>query len=89
MKILIAGAGVVGSSLAEQLSEEGHEVTLVDQDRVRAKEVTSRMDVLMVPGNASTPSVLFRAGIKTADMIIAVTDVDEVNLVVGMMGEAN
>ena len=85
MKILITGAGIVGTSLAGTLSHEGHEVTLVDCDRARMKMVRDRLDVLTIPGNASAPSVLQRAGITSADMLIAVTDVDEVNLVVGMI----
>jgi trk system potassium uptake protein TrkA len=85
MNILVVGAGVVGESLAEQLSLEGHRVAVVDKNRRKVNELLEKMDVLAVRGNAGAPSVLQRAGIKTAEMVIAVTDVDEVNLVVGML----
>ncbi len=85
MNILIVGAGVVGKSLAEQLSLEGHQVAMIDQDRRKVREIGEKLDVLAVLGNAGMPSVLRRAGIESAEMIIAVTDVDEVNLVVGML----
>lgn len=85
MNILVVGAGVVGESLAEQLSIEGHRVSVVDRDRRKVRELGEKMDVLTVRGNAGMPSVLRQAGIKNAEMVIAVTDVDEVNLVVGML----
>lgn len=85
MNTVIVGAGVVGVALAEQLSLEGHKVTIVDQDRHKIQQICDKLDVLAVRGNASSPSVLERAGIRDAEMVIAVTDVDEVNLVVGML----
>jgi len=85
MNILIVGAGVVGVSLAEQLSEEGHHVAVVDRDRRKIKELREKFDILTVYGNAGSPTVLKRAGINSAEMVIAVTDVDEVNMVVGML----
>jgi trk system potassium uptake protein TrkA len=85
MKILIVGAGVVGESLAEQLSQEGHQVAVVDSDRKKLAMLNEKLDILTVHGNAGMPSVLAKAGIRSAEMVIAVTNVDEVNLVVGMM----
>jgi trk system potassium uptake protein TrkA len=85
MKVLIVGAGVVGESLAEQLSEEGHQVAVVDHDRRKVADLGERLDVLAVRGEAGMPSVLERAGIRQAEMVIAVTNVDEINLVVGML----
>jgi trk system potassium uptake protein len=85
MKILIVGAGVVGVALAEQLSLEGHQVAVIDRDRKKINELGEKFDVLAVHGSAAMPSVLLRAGIKSSEMVIAVTDVDEVNLVVGML----
>lgn len=85
MNIVIVGAGVVGRSLAEQLSVEGHRVSIIDKDRRKIRELGEALDVLSVHGNAGMPSVLQRAGIKSSQMVIAVTDVDEVNLVVGML----
>ncbi len=85
MNMVIVGAGVVGVALAEQLSQEGHAVSVVDRDRQKIEEFSDKLDVLAVHGNAGSPSVLERAGIRSAEMVIAVTDVDEVNLVVGML----
>lgn len=87
MNTIIAGAGIVGVALAEQLSSEGHRVTLIDEDRARIRDIRDRLDVLAIAGGASMPSTLRRAGIEEADMVIAVTNVDEVNLVVGMLAE--
>lgn len=87
MQIAIIGAGVVGQSLAEQLSQEGHRVSVVDRDRAKVRALLEKLDVLAVQGNAGMPSVLRRAGVHEAKMAIAVTDVDEVNLVVGMLAK--
>ncbi|MEM6730597.1 MAG: NAD-binding protein, partial [Myxococcota bacterium] len=85
MNTIIAGAGVVGTALAQQLSNEGHRVTLIDQDRSLLRDMQDRLDVLTLAGNASMPSTLKKAGADQAQMVIAVTSVDEVNLVVGMI----
>lgn len=85
MKILIVGAGVVGSNLAEELSVAGHNVSIVDRDPAVLRRIAERMDVLTVTGNAGKPSVLKRAGIEDAEMVIAVTNIDEVNLVICML----
>lgn len=85
MNILIVGAGVVGVALAEQFSLEGHRVAVIERNRQIAMELKEKLDIMAVYGNASSPSVLLKAGIKTMDMVIAVTDADEVNLVVGML----
>ena len=84
MNIVVVGAGVVGTDLAKQLSEEGHRVAVVDSDRRKIKELNEKLDILGIYGNAGMLSVLEKAGIRQAEMLIAVTDVDEVNLVVGM-----
>lgn len=85
MKVVIIGAGVVGSSLAEQLSTEGHQVAVIDQNRARVRELNESMEVLAVQGNGAQPSILEKVGARSADMVIAVTSNDEVNLVVGMV----
>ena len=82
MKILILGAGQVGTTAAYSLArEEANEVTIVDLDRDVLRELQDRLDVRTVVGNAAHPDVLARAGAKEADMIIALTDSDEVNMV--------
>jgi trk system potassium uptake protein len=87
MNIVIIGAGVVGHSLAEQLSTEGHRVSVVDRDRARLSAISDKLDVLCVPGNAGSTSVLRLAGIEKAQMAIAVTNADEVNMVTGMVAK--
>lgn len=74
------GAGIVGYNLAEELSKEGHDIAIVDQDPERIRRITDTLDVMVVEGNACFPSVLVTAGIKSSEMLIAVTEKDEVNL---------
>lgn len=80
MKIIILGAGQVGSTLAENLSGEENEITLVDVDQQRLHEVQDKLDLQVVAGHCSHPEVLKRAGAEDADMVIAVTRSDEVNM---------
>jgi len=82
MKIIICGAGQVGESIAAHLSEEENDVTIIDQNQERIRKVIDHCDVSGVEGLASYPEVLQKAGIEEADMIIAVTQSDEVNMIV-------
>ncbi|NUO07763.1 MAG: Trk system potassium transporter TrkA [Candidatus Brocadia sp.] len=82
MKIVIVGAGAVGSNLAKQLSKEGHDISVVEKDLDLVKRISEKMDVFVVSGSASSPIILEEAGIKNADMILAVTNSDEINMVV-------
>jgi len=82
MNILILGAGQVGSSAAYQLArEEANEVTIVDNDPAALRDLQDRLDVRTVIGHAGYPSTLERAGVADADMIIALTHSDEVNMI--------
>ena len=81
MKIVILGAGQVGSSVAESLVSERNDITVVDTDPVRLRNLQDRLDLRTVTGSASHPTVLVEAGIEDADMVIAVTHSDETNLV--------
>jgi len=81
MKIIILGAGQVGSSLAENLLNENNDISIVDQDRKKLSLLKDRLDIHTVYGLASHPEVLQMAGAADADMIIAVTNSDEVNMV--------
>lgn len=81
MKIIILGAGQVGGSLAKELSAEKHEITVVDQDEEDLKNLQERLDIGVAVGKCSYPEVLKEAGAKDADMIIAVTNDDEANIV--------
>ena len=81
MKILIIGAGAVGGHLCGQLSNEGHEVTLVDRDLAKLRKIENDLNIMTVQGNGASAEILEEAGIKKADLFIAVTDIDEVNLI--------
>tara|TARA_B100000686_G_scaffold354997_1_gene468884 strand:+ start:2621 stop:3979 length:1359 start_codon:yes stop_codon:yes gene_type:complete len=87
MKILIVGAGVVGYNLAEELSHEGHDIAIIDNDAEKIKIISDKLDVLGIRGNACMPSELIRAGIRETEMLIAVTNKDEINIFVCMLGE--
>lgn len=80
MRILIVGAGIVGFNLAQELSQEGHDVAIVDMDSDRIRQISDTLDVMAIHGNACLPSVLAKAKIKSAEMLIAVTEKDEINL---------
>nr|MCS5613546.1 NAD-binding protein [Candidatus Poribacteria bacterium] len=82
MRILIAGAGIVGNNLAEQLSEEGHDIAIIDEDDEKIRRISDTLDVMSVCGNACMPSVLVKAGIRDMEMVIAVTNKDEINLMI-------
>src|SRR5690554_622468 len=81
MKIIILGAGQVGGTLAEHLSQENNDITLVDIDAERLHQLATRLDIRTITGTASYPTVLEQAGIEDADLLIAVTSADEVNMI--------
>lgn len=80
MKILIAGSGKVGSTLARQLCAEEHDVTLIDSDPAVLESAMERYDVMTVQGNCASMNVLRQAGVEEADLLIATVGADEVNL---------
>ncbi len=80
MKIVVLGAGQVGSSVAHSLSNEENDITVVDTDAAQLKVLQERLDIRAVVGHASHPKVLVRAGIEDADLVIALTNSDEVNM---------
>jgi len=82
MKILIIGAGAVGFNIAKQLSKEGHDISVIDENPKLVRQVSETLDVFVVAGNCTTPSVLESAGVREADMVLAVTTSDEVNIIV-------
>jgi trk system potassium uptake protein TrkA len=81
MKVIICGAGQVGGQIALRLSEEGHAVTVIDLDPELVRRATDRLDVAGIVGHAAHPNVQERAGAADADMLIAATHLDEVNMV--------
>lgn len=80
MNIIIVGCGKVGEELAHRLNDEGDNITVIDVDSTKVNDVTSRLDVLGVTGNGATHLVQQEAGIRDADLLIAVTGSDELNL---------
>lgn len=80
MKIIIVGCGKVGEALAVQLGTEGNDITVVDSDAEMVKSVVAKYDVMGVIGNGATISTLYEAGVTSADLLIAVTGTDEINL---------
>ncbi|MCM8594682.1 Trk system potassium transporter TrkA [Accumulibacter sp.] len=81
MRIVILGAGQVGASVAESLAAENNDITMVDSDQDRLAHLQDRLDLQTVNGNAAHPSVLASAGLDDADLLIAVTQSDQTNLV--------
>lgn len=81
MKIIILGAGQVGGTLAQNLAIEANDVTVVDADESKLQSLRDRIDIGVVTGHASHPQVLIQAGIQDADLLIAVTNDDETNMV--------
>ncbi len=81
MKIIILGAGQVGASVAHNLASEANDITVVDTNTMTLRELQDRLDIRTVAGEASYPDVLVRAGAEDADMMIAVTNSDETNIV--------
>ncbi|MCE4605407.1 MAG: TrkA family potassium uptake protein [Desulfurococcales archaeon] len=80
MRILIIGAGIVGSTLAERLSNAGHSVTIIDKDEDKITKVGSMVDAEALIKDATSPEVYEELDIESYDIIVAVTDRDEVNL---------
>ena len=80
MNIVIVGSGTVGSAICVQLASENHNITIIDEDRRSISEICDRYDVIGVVGNAAELSVLREAGAERADLLIAVTPGDEINI---------
>ena len=80
MKIIIVGCGKVGVTLAEKLNRENHDITLIDSDSAALRSVTDSIDVMGVTGNGAVYQVQIEAGISDADLMIATTNSDELNM---------
>ena len=81
MRIIIVGCGKVGYAIAQQLTQEKHDITLVDDEPEHLSRADSTLDAMCLNGNGASISVLMEAGVRSADLVIAVTGVDETNLV--------
>ena len=80
LSIIIVGCGKVGSTLLERLSKEGHDITIIDKNTDRVQDLANLYDVMGLIGNGASYSLQKEAGVDTADLLIAVTDSDELNL---------
>lgn len=87
MYVIVVGAGEVGTYVADRLSREGHDVAVVERNPGRLRAVSERLDVLTLLGSGTNPEVLRAAGVDKAEMIVAVTSQDEVNLVCCLVGK--
>ncbi len=87
MRIIVIGAGEVGRHLCQQLSHEDHDVVLVDRDQEKLRRAERELNILTINGNGGSSTVLKDAGVAKADLFIAVTDIDEVNLIACIMAK--
>jgi len=81
MRIIVIGAGEVGFNIADILSKEGNDVIIIDKDEERLKTISENVDVQTLLGSGSSPQILKKAGLEQSEMVIAVTDSDETNIV--------
>ena len=80
LKIIIVGCGKVGTTLVEQLSKEGHDIIIIDKNAKKVQEIANIYDIMGIVGNGASYSVQMDAGIEDTDLIISVTESDELNL---------
>ena len=88
MKIIISGAGAVGTYIAERLVQEKHDIVVIDSDEEIVSRLASQIDIQTVIGNASSLETLNRAGVQSADIFIAATSSDEANLITCMLADS-
>ena len=81
MNIVILGAGVVGTQIADQLVSEGHDVVIIERNPERAKYVSSHVDCMVINEEGNNINTLKRAGIEKADFFLSVVDSDEINMI--------
>ncbi len=81
MRIIIIGAGEVGYNIADILSKEGNDLVIIDKNEKQLKMVSENLDVQTIPGSGSSPHILKKANLDSSDMIVAVTDSDETNMI--------
>lgn len=87
MKIIIVGAGNVGKELVSRLSEEGHDIVVVDSNEKRLNNFIDRHDVMGIAGNGADFDVLENAGVNTADLFVACTPQDELNILCSLVAK--
>jgi trk system potassium uptake protein TrkA len=87
LKIIVIGVGDVGFEIAFRLSREGHDIIVIDKDAEALREIGERLDIMTLYGNGASTAVLDEAGADRAGILVAVTDVDEVNMIACMTGK--
>jgi trk system potassium uptake protein TrkA len=87
MRIVIIGGGVVGQNLAEELVHEDHDITIIDRDPAVIATLSDRLDVFALAGDGGSPRVLEEAGVRDAEMVVAVTDSDHLNMFICLLAE--
>ncbi len=88
MRTVIIGAGEVGTNTARMLSQEGHDVVLVDQDEALVERASEQLDALVLHGNGASPRLLIEAGIKDSDLLVAASNSDETNIIACLVAKA-
>ena len=88
MNIIICGAGRVGSTIAKMLIEQNHSITMIDQSSDDIQKINETLDVKAIVGKATSPEILEKANTQDADMIIAVTQSDEINIAVCQLAKS-
>lgn len=84
MQVLVVGAGKVGFEIADRLAAEGHDIVVIDKNPLQLQEVAAHLDVMTIVGNGANPAVLEQANVQDCDLMIAVTEIDEVNMIACM-----
>ena len=87
MRILIVGDGKVGHTLATELLREGHDITIIDQNDVVLRKTEDTLDVMCIHGNGANASTLMEAEVERADILIAATATDEINMLCCLIGK--
>ncbi|GBE05767.1 trk system potassium uptake protein TrkA [bacterium BMS3Abin10] len=88
MRVIVVGSGEVGFQIAKVLSAENVDVVVVDKDKEKLKRITGELDVAVIEGEGGSPSILEEAGAKNADILLAVTDMDETNMIACLVAKA-
>ena len=80
MKIVLIGCGTMGRTVLDELSKENHTITIIDEDKEKIEKLIEKYDINGVVGNGASLEILKEAGVKEADLLIAITSSDEINM---------